>query len=260
MKTNLLRLIALMLLYPYLTGFTPDSTGSENSIFVFLSGGGGNLQRIAYGCSGERAHSVVPFTDYGAGAEVNLQGLILGARAGGYQVNSYTAVMKDENNVEVGRRFYTESKGTYTNLYGGFTSRYASLTAGGIFVNEQMSKVTGYDAPSGEEPVVSQANTWQARLRLGNEQGLFASGELLSSSPIFSGGGVVNLGAGVCVNPVSETKIWFGLGLIDFENGAPILKISSRVYNDYYGTLTGGFSGRRETSFISLTVGRKFSF
>ena len=79
-------LIPLLLLYPYIVGFTTDSTGTSSTLIDFVFGMG-KYAHVAYDCNGNVTSTTkYSFYDYGGSINQNFDELKFGLRGGAYSV------------------------------------------------------------------------------------------------------------------------------------------------------------------------------
>jgi hypothetical protein len=236
----LLRISLGLLALPLLLGFGfPDSTGTQ----VKISGGGGNY-RFSPGCS--RFNYVAHFQE----TEIALQHRIaikptdgvsplwsklapshihFGANGGiinkQIEVLGYDSTTNEfgqrrgpgPNEPRIGSR--NKAIGFVAGAKVGLDWRWVGTVVGVSGNNYSKGDTEGDNRTWGRIPKTLPI----LGLRLGNEDLIYVSGELMGSSPIASGGGALNLGVG---GRVGATQIWGGIGGIPYEGEMAIIKVS----------------------------------
>lgn len=249
MKTHVSSLITVILFSSHLYAVSPDSTDNELSVQIFLSYGRGSLHR-------DERYPAFSFFDYAGGAEMKYDWLVVGVQGGEYKISG---ISTDQNNPETGG-YFSEGNGSFVSVYAGFSARYGSLLAGAIFPKEQLQVHFKNHEPLGNADPIIFNNRLMLSLRIGSEDGWYASGEWFKGAQVISGGGSFKVGAGYSIDAENEFKIWTGAGAVDKKNTTFIMTVSRRVSESYYLSSTAGYDIKNNTTMISVTCAKKFRF
>lgn len=209
------RIIVILFIYPYMVGYSPDSTSVSKTIVDLLIGTSSH-SHVTYDCSGN-ATSQANFRtyDYGASISHNYKGFKFGAKGGGYSIKN-SGYENYYNNYYINEEFQLnnedKSQVQYINPFIGGESKYFELNLGLMFFFQEPSlgNVWGNLINTGKlQP------TWL--LRIGNREKFHFSTQYLSNVPIFSGGGMADAGFGFG-GQENRNLTWVGASFGPFQN------------------------------------------
>ncbi len=255
MRTNFLRLIAFILLYPYIVGFTSDST-SVNPWSVLFGFGGGSYSVINRDCNGNVLGSAkIPFNDFGAGVEYSEKNILVGVKTGIHSASAATLISRypgASGPAAYDTTYYSASQIVYANPYAGLKFRYFEFRIGGLFAGGDIGGTFNLNGETVSAP--------SGYIRVGSEKGFLVSASLFNNLPLMSAGGIFDMGIGVCLNEQTNTSLWGGVGILDLENSGTIVKYSTTVFDDYFLTFTGGIGEESKSAMLSVMVKTKLNF
>jgi hypothetical protein len=241
------------MLYPNIVCFTPESSDSTNTTIDFLLGLG-QYADVSYDCEG-RATNIdkYSFIDYGASVSHNFDELKLGMRVGGYSLNGEgtdnTYFYPDESYYTSGNSAY------YINPFIGFDHKYIEINMGLLFLSEypyRHDRINDY--------LINDGTTqFSGLIRIGNQRAFHFSSQYLSNVPIFSGGGLFDMGVGFG-NKKSRTLTWVGLSAGPFQNAGLGIKQNVQV-SKHFDILIKGRIGQIESNLeASISAGARYNF
>ena len=253
-RRTLGRLSLSLILVPFLVGFDyPDSTGT----YAKVSAGGGHY-RFTPGCS--RYSYGVDFQE----AEISLQHRIatkpvdpsasiwskmkpshITFAAQGDLINkeikviAYDTTSKDEFSGPWSPAPGYPNIGTRTTAVGfaagtrlGFDWKWIGTTVGAAALSYGKGESEGVGSKNEEIPNFLPI----AGLRLGDVEVVYATYELLGSSPLSSGGGFLKAGVG---GKFASTRIWAGYGTYPYRDWMPLLHVAHS-----FGAITASFTAQ----------------
>jgi len=204
------RIFLMLLLYPNLVGFTPDSTGTSDTFVDFMLGLG-KYADVSYNCSGE-ATSVTKYSyiDYGAGVTHKIDVFNLGMRGGGLSISD--AVTESTRGSYYPGHEVPSYSTFYINPFVGFDTKYLELNGGVLW----FSNIPTY--PNKLRDFLPEEGNLQITgdIRIGNKEAFHYTAQYLSSMPLLSGS-ILDMGFGFG-NKESRTLTWVGLSAGPFQN------------------------------------------
>jgi hypothetical protein len=237
------RIILILLLYPNIVCYTPDSTGTSSTVIDFLLGIG-KYANVTYNCEGQ-ATSVTKYSffDYGGSVNHSIDEFKFGVRGGGYSVKNLGREDTHNNYLFGDYAPYTTNDNStqYINPFIGFENKYIAVNFGAVFLSEgknwNVSEIFFNDGPV--QP------SWL--LRIGNKEKVHFSTQYLSNVPLLSGGGMADAGLGF---GSTETRnlTWVGLSFGPFQNLGLSVKQNIQV-TDNVDILIRGRIGTIESNF-----------
>lgn len=245
--------ILLLVVYPYLVGFAPDSTSSSNT-FVDLLIGFGQHSNVAYDCSGKPISAInYSSFDYGASINHNIDILEVGARTGGYKANvsgykKYSGSYSDnyhspEDNSPV---FYVNPFIGLKTEYFGFNMGFSlfSRDSYSSYFYSSVGKMSGNlsDYLIGEGKIHP---TWS--MIIGSRSGFFFSTQYLSNVPIITGGGMADVGFGIGSRE-NRNLTWIGTSFGPYQTMGLCLRQDIQL-SDKIDLLLRGRAGLTEDNF-----------
>ena len=251
---NKRRLILLLMLYPNIVCFTPDSTGTSSSVVDFLLGIG-RYAHVTYNCEGQ-ATSVTRYSyfDYGGSFTHNIDIFKFGARAGGYSINYIDKQSNYYNDYYYYGPYTSNAKSVqYINPFVGFETKYFDLNVGLVVLSQ--NSVYGHSNKYffGESSIQP---SWF--LRIGNREKFHFSTEYFSNVPIFSGGGIADMGFGFG-SEETRNLTWVGASLGPYQNLGVTIRQNIQV-TDNMDILLRGRVGMIESEFEGgVSAGIRFN-
>ena len=247
------RIILILILYPNIVCFTPESSDSSNTVIDFMLGLG-KYSNVTYNCRGN-ASSIQNYSyiDYGASISHRIGYFKFGLRGGGFSVSGTE---------EYSGNYYNQNEfvpsGTnsvqYVNPFIAFEDKYAELNLGVLF-----STKYPIDNSRNERIIINGKVRPTGRLRIVNIQAFHFSTQLLSNVPIFSGGGEFDMGVGFGSRK-SRTLTWLGLSWLPYQNAGIAFKQNIDVSKNF-DILIKGRIGQIESNLEgSISAGARYNF
>lgn len=246
-------LILLLIVYPYLVGFSPDSTSSSNTIVDLLIGFG-NHSHVSYDCAGNAIQAVnYSSIDYGISATHNIDIFEFGGRAGGYSANvsgyiDYSGVgYYDYQFPEDDTPVY------YLNPFIGIETEYFGLNVGASLFSQEANSSYIYSSVGTMSGNLAKYLLWEGKIhptwlvRMGSKDGFYFSTQYLSSVPIFSGGGIADAGLGFG-STESRNLTWIGTSFGPYQNLGLSVRQDIQL-SDKFDLLLRGRAGIIEDNF-----------
>jgi hypothetical protein len=247
------RILIILILYPNIVCFTPESSDSSNTFIDFMLGLG-KYSNVTYNCRGHATSiSNYSYIDYGASISHRIGYFKFGLRGGGFSVSGTEKFTSSHYHQDEFVSSGTNSV-QYVNPFIAFEDKYAELNLGVLFSTKNPS-----DNSRTERIIITGKVRPTGRLRLGNIQGFHFSTQLLSNVPIFSGGGAFDMGVGFG-NRNSRTLTWLGLSWIPYQNAGLAFKQSIDV-SEKFDILVKGRIGQIESNLEgSISAGARYNF
>jgi hypothetical protein len=214
----------------------------------------GQYADVSYSCEGMVLDiDKYSFIDYGGSISHNIDMFKFGLRGGGFSINgpggSYYTPEYPYEAVSTG-----EFSAQYVNPFIAFDHKYVELSFGILFL-------TDYPLPySINEKFINEGTTqltWL--LRIGNQRAFHFSSHYLSNVPIFSGGGMFDIGVGFG-SKESRNLTWVGLSGGPFQNAGLGVKQTIQV-SKHFDILIKGRIGQIESNLeASISAGASYNF
>ncbi len=252
-KNYKIRIMLILFLYPNIVCFTPESSDSSNTVIDFMLGLG-KYSNVTYDCSGH-ATSVTNYSyiDYGGSISHNVDFFKFGVRGGAFSLDGegetyynpeypYDAVSTGEFSVQ------------YVNPFIALDHKYAELSFGLVYF-------TKYPWQENIREWLINDGTTQLSwlLRIGNQRAFHFSSHYLSNVPIFSGGGMYDMGLGIG-SKKSRNITWLGFSVGPYQNAGFALKQNIQV-TDNLDILIKGRIGQIESNLEgSISAGARYNF
>jgi hypothetical protein len=190
----------IIVLFPYIVGFTPNPIDSSTTS-VQLAIGTGSYAHVSRDCNGNvLGVTDVPFQDAAASVDYEVSPVRVGVKAGGI----HTAEDKDYQ----GYRRYDEGTVFYANPNVGLNTSYVGLDAGLLLFNREPGIGRFTNLP-----------VWTGRIRLGKLNRWYISTSFDNNMPLFSGGGIFDAGIGFH-GAEANSNFWIGLGAFPYDGAA----------------------------------------
>ena len=237
-KAKLPTLICVLLLYPYIVGFTTDtdSTSTSETLVGIILGVGshGIVQRD---CSGNViANTGVPFRDFTASVEHRMNWSRLNLKGG---IVSLDETRKEFANEGSNYTYYNEwiyegITAAYINPSLGAEWKYFGMETGILFFTNQAVKNSSLEMsqiyPSG-------------KIRIGNYESAHFSFSFFNNRPLLSGGNIFDIGMGLGSEENKDLTFWFGLALSTGDTKLfPSLKTTIPLNERLFLDLRGNFA------------------
>lgn len=246
------RIILFLFIYPYLVGFSSDSTSTSGTIIDILVGTEGHSY-VTYDCAGN-VTGITKYSsvDYGISATHNIEAFKFGGRVGGYtvlnEINSYTKYYEYLNPAGT-----NNNTALYLNPFIGVETKYFDLSFGvAIFTRDANSAYASTYIPNipgrVDEYLINEGSvqpSWV--IRIGNKEKFHFSTQYLSNVPILSGGGIGDMGLGFGSTD-SRNLTWVGASIGPFQNIGLSIKQTIQV-SDNIDILLRGRAGVIESNF-----------
>ncbi|MBT8390420.1 MAG: hypothetical protein KJO48_01495 [Ignavibacteria bacterium] len=254
LKNRKVKIFLLLLLYPNIVCFTPDSTGNSNS-FVDLVLGMGKYAKATYTCKGQLTSiTKYSFFDYGAGFTHKIDVLNIGVRGGGFTIND--AVNESQENSAYGSAYTIPAYSSfYMNPFVGLDTKYFELNGGFLW----LSNLAPYGSSLNDYLAIDASDIQIAGdIRIGNKEAFHFTSQYLSSIPLLSGS-IFDMGFGFGSNE-SRTMTWIGLSAGPFQNGGLSIKQNIQI-TDNFDLLLKGRIGQIESNLEgSISAGARYNF
>jgi hypothetical protein len=250
------RIMLILILYPNIVCFTPESSDSSNTVIDFVLGLGkytNVIKRCTFmGTFTERITNY-SYIDYGGSISHKIDNLKFGLRGGGYSISNIEIVISG-NYHELGEYSTTGSGVQYINPFIAFDAKNAEVSFGLLFLTQYPSNENINNKLFNDGTV-----QFTGILRLGNKRAFHFSSHYLSNVPIFSGGGMFDMGFGFGRRN-SRTLTWVGFSLGPFENLGLGLKQNIQL-SDNVDILIKGRIGSNESNLEgSISAGARYNF
>jgi len=238
-----------IVLYPYLVGFTPDSTDTS-SLEITLGYGGGATSRYAGSCFGDY-YGVVsqPYRETGAEIIYRNNHIIAGLQIGDYKAEGASHTYYDE--VDYTTREYDPIKSFYAAPFVGMDHNIFEIRIGAMRVNTANPNRFFRNGKGWETPTLYT--------RIGDKnKSIYFTFSYMSGVPIIGGGGYWNAGFGSWLNFTynpDSPELWIGIIKQDQENTAVGIKIQSfKILNTRVGAVfsmpIGGILATKRTGVV----------
>ena len=223
------RIFLIMLLYPNIVCYTPDSNDTSNTVIDFLLGIG-KYANVTYNCEGQATSiSKYSFFDYGGSVSHNIDKFKFGVRGGGYSIKDNGKTDTYDNFLPYyGATTIGDYSTQYINPFIGFDHKYFELNIGLLLLSER-----NYEGGGGVSKYFISEGKVQPSwfLRIGNEENIFFSTEYLSNLPLLSGGGMLDAGLGFG-STESRKLTWLGASIGPFQHLGLVLKQNIQITDD----------------------------
>jgi hypothetical protein len=254
LKNRKVKIFLLLLLYPNIVCFTPDSTGNSNS-FVDLVLGMGKYAKATYNCKGQLTSiTKYSFFDYGAGFTHKIDVLNIGVRGGGFTINDAVNEYQGSSGY---RSDYTipAYSSFYINPFVGLNTKYFELNGGILW----FSNAPHYGRRLYDYLIIDEsAMQITGDIRIGNKEAFHFTSQYLSNIPLLSGS-ILDMGFGFGNNE-SRTMTWAGLSAGPFQNVGFSLKQNIQI-TDHFDLLLKGRIGQIESNLEgSISAGARYNF
>lgn len=225
MKSIFCRMAVLGFLYPYIVGFAPDSSNNSTTSFEFAVGHG-SYAKVTRDCSGNIVSvEDIPYTDGGISVDHQFSAFRVGAKAG------VASVSNEQGSLQ------------YVNPNIGVNTKYFGLDVGAFAAGNKNIFRIGF-IPSGA-------------LRIGNRESWYFTTAVANNLPVFTGGGMVDLGLGFNLGK-PHSNLWIGVGIIPpIQSPAFSVKADIPYTNDFLITLRGHAASKVSFEY-GLSLGGKF--
>ena len=247
------RIMLMLILYPNIVCFTPESSDSSNTVIDFLMGLG-KYSNVIRSC-GTKSVTNYSYIDYGGSISHTKDNLKFGLRAGGFSFTKIDVVFEsDINRSGLGEQSVEGSEVHYINPFIAFDAKNAEISIGLLFLTQYPSNENINNKLFNDGTV-----QFTGILRLGNKRAFHFSSHYLSNVPIFSGGGMFDMGFGFGRRN-SRTLTWVGFSLGPFENLGLGLKQNIQL-SDNVDILIKGRIGSNESNLEgSISAGARYNF
>lgn len=228
----------IIMLFPYIVGFTPNPIDSSTTS-VQLAIGTGSYAHVSRDCKGNvLGVTDVPFQDAAASIDYEASPVRVGVKAGGI----HTAEDKDYQ----GYKSYDEGTVFYANPNVGLNTSYVGLDAGLLLFNRESAIGSFTNLP-----------LWTGRIRLGKLNRWYISTSFDNNMPLFSGGGMFDAGIGFH-GETAHSNFWIGLGALPYDGAALCVRGDIPTTENMVLNLRGLFAPRFME--YGLSVGGKIVF
>jgi hypothetical protein len=247
------RIILILILYPNIVCFTPESSDSSNTVIDFLIGLG-KYSNVIRSC-GTKSITNYSYIDYGGSISHTKDNLKFGLRGGGFSFTKIDVVfVSDINRSGIGEQSVEGSAVQYINPFIAFDAKNAEVSFGLLFLTQYPSNENINNKLFNDGTV-----QFSGLLRLGNKRAFHFSTHYLSNVPIFSGGGMFDMGFGFGRRN-SRTLTWVGFSVGPFQNLGLGLKQNIQL-SDNVDILIKGRAGSNESNLEgSISAGARYNF
>ena len=248
------RILLILILYPNIVCFTPESSDSSNTVIDFMFGLG-KYAHVTYNCKGE-ATSVTKhsYFDYGAELTHKIDVINLGIRGGELIIND--AVHEATNNSKFQYDYEVPGYSTfYINPFVGLNTKFFELNGGVLW----FSNNSIYDYDNLAEYLLDPSSLQiTGDIRIGNKEALHFTSQYLSSIPLLTGS-IFDMGFGFG-NKESRTITWLGLSFGPFQNPGLSLKQNIQVTDNIDLLLKGRIGQVSSNLEGSISAGARYNF
>ncbi|MFI5236417.1 MAG: hypothetical protein ACHQLA_00595, partial [Ignavibacteriales bacterium] len=250
-RQNKIRIFLILFFYPSIVCFTPDSTGTSNTFLEFMMGVG-KYANVSYNCEGEVTDvDKYQYFDYGAVVSHNIDEFNFGLRGGGYVIDGSQLEQFDELDINQNE---IKKSGQYLNPFVGFDHKYVEINLGLLFLTEypEYGNLSEY--------LINEGSTQMSGLlRIGNEKTFHFTSQYLSNIPLFSGGGMFDIGFGLG-SKETRNLTWAGISAGPFQNAGIGFKQHLQLSSNF-DLLLKARLGEIESNFEgSFSAGVRYNF
>jgi len=248
-------IVILIFIYPYLVGFSSDSTSTAGTVVELLLGAGRH-SNVAYDCNDNPIHAINYSTEeYGISVSHHNDDFNFGVKTGGYLID----ILEEKNYSGYYTNYYngydnqvqSHRKGVFyvTPFLGGETNSFAFLAGISVFTEEAFNVNNGLvmKSPIGNFLIGDGSIHPAWYLRIGNRQKFYFSTQYLNNVPLFSGGGIGDIGFGFG-SEVSRNLTWIGASIGPYQNMGISLKQDIQA-SEKFDILLRGRAGVIEDNF-----------
>ena len=205
--------VPLLILLPYMIGFSPNPADSSSTT-IGIAGGGGSYSVVSRDCSGRVLDMKdYPFTDFGISVDHKFSAFDIGIKGGIASINSAggEGTLQYVNpTIGVNTGFLGLQLGPlFTNDFGG-----SFFTRKGIFGERGYRYDWSYDGLF--TPQYTKVYP-TGSLRLGFLDKWYFTTGIYDNLPIISGGGLFDMGIGFHTGDNPASRLWFGVGGLPFD-------------------------------------------
>jgi hypothetical protein len=246
-----IRIVLILFLYPNIVCFTPEPSDSSNTFIEFLMGLG-RYSNVLYKC--DNADRVINYTyfDYGGTISHKIDNFKFGFRGGGFSLSTIEVVKPSYPGQTVSS--FEGSTFQYLNPFIAFDHQVIELSFGLVFLTKYP-----WQENISNKFINDGTTQFSWLLRLGNKQSFHFSSQYLNNVPIFSGGGMFDMGVGFG-SKESRNLTWIGLSVGPFQNVGLGLKQHIQLLNSF-DILIKGRIGQIESQLEgSISAGVRYNF
>ncbi len=243
--------LTLVILIPYIFGFSPNPADSSSTT-IGIAAGGGSYAEVSRDCNG-RVLDVknYPFNDVGISVDHKISLFDIGVKGGIASINT------------------SEGEGTlrYVNPTMGINTAFLGLQMGPLFTNDFGGEFFTQKGVFGGSDYYGYYNgsynphytkVYPAgSLRLGFLDKWYFTTGFYDNLPIISGGGLFNMGIGFHTGIHPASRLWFGIGGLPFDGAVFSGKGDIPLTNNVILNLQGNFHAGDATEY-TLSAGTKF--
>lgn len=241
MKKHLLRILSIFILYPYIVGFTTDSTGTTAIELIFRVGSGSTNRYLGSCFDGYHGTLAIPHKEAAGSIAVKHDVWVAGTQAGYYETESRSLTYLDELGYVTD--VHSAAKSYYFSPFAGINLPQVEVRIGAMYsVSENKNQMFG--AGKGFTNPTAFARIGDKRNRF------FFTCSYMSNMPLISGGGIWDAGVGAATGKEpgpSSPEVWVGVFRMDEENTALGLRYT-----------TAAFLNIRATAALSVPLGGIF--
>ncbi|NUN10729.1 MAG: hypothetical protein HUU54_16260 [Ignavibacteriaceae bacterium] len=254
MKKPLLRILSIFILYPYIVGFTTDSTGTSAIELIFRVGSGSTNRYLGSCFDGYHGTLTIPHKEAAGSIAVKHDVWVAGTQAGYYETESRSLTYLDELGYVTD--VHNAAKSYYVSPFAGINLPQAEVRIGAMYsVSENKNQMF---------PAGKCFTSLTAFARIGDKRNrFFFTCSYMSNVPLISGGGIWDAGLGAVIGSAqssSSPEVWVGIFRMDNENTAIGLRYATAPFLNIRATAsfsipTGGMFAKSVSGDIPYAIG-----
>ncbi|NUN10737.1 MAG: hypothetical protein HUU54_16300 [Ignavibacteriaceae bacterium] len=211
--TNSLRIVSILILYPYIVCFDSDSTSASN-INVTLGYGGGKYYSSYGGCNELSS----PFNDYGGAVELSGDNFRLGVRGGAVNMEEFSDNYRPDARKDTLRTAVKKFK--YILPYYGFSGNKIEMRLGALIHNLKKGETNQFISTK-----LPLNFSFYLGIDMGNDGKLTLSG--FDNTPLLSYGGIYEAGIEYKIGAEKRGRFWGGISFMDGKNISGSIRFSA---------------------------------
>jgi hypothetical protein len=197
------------------------------------------------------------YNDYGGSISHKTDNFKFGIRGGGFSINNINLVWVDSlDRSGLGEQTVESGAIHYINPFIAFDHKYIELSFGLLFLTEYPP----YESITNK--LINDGTTqFSWLIRIGNKRSFHFSSQYLSNVPLFSGGGMIDMGFGFSFGSRnSRTLSWVGLSVGPFQNTGLGLKQNIQVSKNFDILVKGRIGSNDSNLEGSISAGARYNF
>lgn len=238
----------VLLLIPYVVGFSPNPADSSTTTVEFAIGKG-SYSRVSRDCSGNIIDITnVPFKDAGVSIDHYFSVARVGIKGGILLDDGYRDTHSSYSEL------VPPSTTKYMNPNAGLNTGFFGLDIGAVLFDDQNNRLEG------DRFIVESRSVYPTgKIRLGYLDSWYFTTSLLSNVPIVTGGGLFDIGLGFNLGK-PHSNLWVGMGVAPYDLPIFSLRGDFPMYEKFLLSLRGGLHTGDGYTEYGVALGSKIIF